>query len=380
MSEQDPPLLPRPNPVFLTRLALEAFRNHAMTEAVPGTAPMVVLTGANGAGKTNILEAISLFAVGRGLRGVPPSRMAAAHGPGHFQLKADILSDPGLPAVELWVRTQAKQPDRRILRVNGVQAALSTLSDWASILWLTPAMDRLFQEPASSRRRFLDRFALALFPGHAGHATRYEAAMRARNRLLTDERPPDPAWLSTLEAEMATHGAALTDARRETVAALQEMLVQAASADFPRATISLVDGMGEDGAGQDFARMLREGRRRDAAAGRTLVGPHRADLEVLHTEKAMPAALASTGEQKALLIGILLAHAALVAGRTGRTPLLLLDEVVAHLDPDRQQALFGRLTELGGQSWMTGTEARLFAGLDAAFYQVAAGTVTSSGR
>ncbi len=374
-------------PVHLLGLSLAGFRNHAATRLAPGTAPFVVLTGPNGAGKTNILEAVSLLSVGRGLRGATLAQMApsggtsgmaasggtsqmAAAGSGGFAVQAELAPDPGLPPVLLRSFTLADAPERRQLRVNGAAAPLSALSDWCSVLWLTPAMDRLFAAPASDRRRFLDRLVLALQPDHAGHATRYEAAMRARTRLLTADRPADPAWLDALEAQMAEHGSALAEARATTVGALGERLSGGAEGPFPQPSLALVQG-GAD----DLASVLRAGRAADRAAGRATAGPHRADLLVTHAEKSMPAGQASTGEQKALLIAILLAHAALVATRAGRTPLLLLDEAAAHLDQGRRRALFDRLASLGGQARLTGTEAALFEGLDAARYEVADGQV-----
>jgi DNA replication and repair protein RecF len=226
-------------------------------------------------------------------------------------------------------------------------------------------VDRLFVVPASERRRFLDRLTLALNPGHAVHSNRYEAAMRARNRLLAEasegSRPADPEWLSALEAQMAEHGDAIDLARRETVAALGERLADQPEGPFARAGLALE---GWTGTGDTLAADLASGRRRDTAAGRTLAGPHRTDLAVTHLGKNQPAALCSTGEQKALLLGLILAHADLVADRTGRPPILLLDEVAAHLDPARRAALFDRLAGTG-QVWMTGTEEALFEGLGA---------------
>jgi DNA replication and repair protein RecF len=357
-------------PVHLLALELNAFRNHRASRMAPGAQPFVLLTGANGAGKTNVLEAVSLLAVGRGLRGNALSQMASVRGDGGFAVQAELLPDPGLPPIRLLTSTRAEAPERRQLKINGANAALSVLSDWSSQLWLTPAMDRLFSDAASARRRFLDRLVLALSPGHAGHATRYEAAMRARTRLLTAETPADPAWLSALEAQMAEHGEALADARARTVEALEGVLAATADAAFPRPSILLSDA-GQEG----LAARLRAARAADRAAGRATVGPHRQDLVVTHAEKAMPAAHASTGEQKALLVSILLAHAALVSERTGRVPLLLLDEAVAHLDPDRRRALFARLAALGGQAWLSGTDAALFEGLDAARFEVRDGMI-----
>jgi DNA replication and repair protein RecF len=308
---------------------------------------LIVLTGENGAGKTNVLEAVSLLSPGRGLRGVALSDIARRDGGGGFAVAAR------LDDIEIGTGTLASAPERRQVRINGAAASATSLAEWLSILWLTPAMDRLFQEGASGRRRFLDRLVLALVPGHAVHAARYEAAMRARNKLLAEERP-DPDWLTALEARMAEHGAALAAARRTAVEALVARLAGAPEGPFARAGLTL------EGGGEDLSFALAAGRARDAAAGRTLAGPHRTDLIVTHLGKGQPAALCSTGEQKALLLGIVLAHADLVAEAAGRRPILLLDEVAAHLDPRRRAALFERLEASGGQVWMTGTEASLF--------------------
>ncbi|UIJ45285.1 DNA replication/repair protein RecF [Sphingomonas cannabina] len=340
---------------MLSRLVLTDFRNHAAATLAPGPG-FVVLTGDNGAGKTNVLEAVSLLAPGRGLRRAPLSEMARQGGAGGFGVAATLAG-----GIEIGTGTQPSAPERRIVRINGAPAAATALAEWVSVLWLTPAMDRLFVEPASERRRFLDRLTLALAPAHAHHAARYDAAMRARNRLLAEEAPADPDWLAALEAAMAEHGAAIDAARRTTVLRLNERLAEAPGG-FARAGLAI-----EGEAADDLAAALRESRRRDAAAGRTLVGPHRQDLAVTHLDKpapsgvegGQPAALCSTGEQKALLFGIVLAHAGLVAEATARPPVLLLDEVAAHLDPGRRAALFAALAGIG-QVWMTGTEAGLF--------------------
>ena len=334
---------------MLSRLVLTDFRNHEDAVIAPGDG-FVVLTGDNGAGKTNVLEAVSLLAPGRGLRRAALGEMARQGGSGGFSVAAR-RSD----GVEIATGTQSTAPERRIVRVQGTGIAATALSDWLTILWLTPAMDRLFVEPAGERRRFLDRLTLALAPGHAVHANRYEAAMRARNRLLAEQRAPDLDWLTALEAQMAEHGAAIDAARRETVAALATALEGQSDGPFARAGLMLGGWTGSDSLADDLAL----GRRRDAAAGRTLAGPHRSDLAVMHLGKGQPAALCSTGEQKALLIGIVLAHAELVAQRTGQAPVILLDEVAAHLDPVRRAALFDRLSGMG-QVWMTGTEPALF--------------------
>lgn len=362
-----------PSRAHLEALTLLAFRNHAETRVAPGSAAFVLLTGPNGAGKTNLLEAASLLAVGRGLRGATLAQMAGGGGPGGFRVEALLVPDPGLPPVKLQTFAEPAAPERRQLRVNGAASPLSALSDWGAVLWLTPAMDRLFADAASARRRFLDRLVQALNPGHAGHATRYEAAMRARTRLLTTESPADPAWLSGLEAQMAEHGTALAKARVTTLEALGATLQAIPDGPFPRPALALEEAPQAGPAA--LAQAFRASRSADRAAGRATFGPHRTDLAVTHADKAMPAALASTGEQKALLVAILLAHAALVAARAGRTPLLLLDEAVAHLDPDRRRALFDRLAALGGQAWLTGTDEALFAGLEAARYRIEEGRV-----
>jgi DNA replication and repair protein RecF len=339
--------------VVISRLSLSDFRSYSDAVIAPGPG-LVVLTGENGAGKTNLLEAVSLLSPGRGLRGASLAEMARRGGPGGFAVAAR------LPEVEIGTGIVAAAPERRQVRVNGAAASATSLSEWLSVLWLTPAMDRLFQEGAGGRRRFLDRLVLALDPGHAVHSARYEAAMRARNKLLAEAGPPDEAWLAALEARMEEHGAAIAEARGTAVKTLEEGLARAPDGPFARARLEL------EGGERASAQVLRSGRARDAAAGRTLAGPHRADLAVLHAGKDQPASLCSTGEQKALLLSIVLAHAELVADRAGRRPVLLLDEVAAHLDPRRRAALFERLGSGGGQVWLTGTEASLFEGIGAA--------------
>jgi DNA replication and repair protein RecF len=364
-----------PAPSHVELLHLSGFRNHRETHLEPGRAPIVLLTGANGAGKTNILEALSLLSVGRGLRNAPLSAMAAKDGEGGFAVAARVSTDPGLPPLLVRTGTLAARPERRRLSINGAAAPLAELGAWLSVLWVTPAMDRLFADTASARRRFLDRLALALTPGHARHAGRYEAAMRARNRLLAADVPPDPDWLAALEAEMAEHGAAVRTARAETVALLGQYLDGLAAGPFPQPRLALA---GDAVAG--LAARLAASRAADRAAGRATSGPHRDDLVVVHADKDMPAALASTGEQKALLLAIVLAHAGLVAERTGRVPLLLLDEAAAHLDAERRAALLERLLSLGGQSWLSGTDAGLFAatGGTMARYDIADGNAGTS--
>lgn len=334
------------------RLSLTDFRSYASMALEPGTG-FVLLFGENGTGKTNLLEAVSMLTPGRGLRGSPLSGMARNNGSGAWAVAAR------LPGLDLGTGTQPSVPERRQVRINGAPAAVNSLSEWLSVLWLTPAMDRLFSGSTSDRRRFLDRLVLALEPGHAHHATRYDAAMRARNKLLGEDKW-DESWLLSLELAMSDHGREIAAARARTVAALDAMLAHSPDDNFARAEIRL-----EGWQSEELASVLRANRSRDASAGRTCQGPHRQDLIVLHRGKQMPAAQSSTGEQKALLLGLVLAHADLVSKQRGSSPILLLDEVAAHLDPGRREALFARL-EGRGQVWMTATEEALFEGITTA--------------
>ena len=352
----------------VARLSLSDFRNHrdALIEAGGG---FVLLSGPNGAGKTNVLEAVSLLTPGRGLRQVPIADMARSGGPGGFAVAARLED-----GTEIGTGTAAAAPDRRQVRINGAPAAVNSLGERLAVLWLTPAMDRLFTESAGGRRRFLDRLTLALEPGHAHHAARYEAAMRSRNKLLGENLEADPNWLAALEAQMGEHGLAVGEARARTVDALAGAIATLADDDFPRASLAL-DGW-EAG---DLAALLRSNRGRDASAGRSTEGPHKQDLTVTHVAKDQPASRSSTGEQKALLLGLVLAHAELVADRRGAPPVLLLDEVAAHLDPGRRAALFARI-EGRGQVWMTATEAALFDGIGAraSRFHVESGTISAA--
>jgi len=349
--------------VPVSRLTLTDFRSYASALIEPGPG-FVLLFGENGAGKTNLLEAVSMLAPGRGLRGAALSDMARRGGD-HAWAVAARLGD-----VDLGTGTAPAAPERRQVRVNGAAAAVNSLGEWLSVLWLTPAMDRLFTGSAGERRRFLDRLVLALEPGHAHHATRYDAAMRARNKLLAEDGW-DEAWLASLELAMADHGAAIAEARQRTVALLDTRLGDAPEDEFPRAAIRL-----EGWEAADLGAALGANRSRDAAAGRATEGPHRHELAVLHRAKQMPAGQSSTGEQKALLLGLVLAHAELVTERRGDPPILLLDEVAAHLDPKRRASLFARL-EGRGQVWMTATEPALFDGIgDASRFLVEPGQIT----
>ncbi|MCH7628362.1 MAG: DNA replication/repair protein RecF [Proteobacteria bacterium] len=356
----------------LTRLTLRDFRNHAATR-LEETRAFNVLVGENGAGKTNVLEAISLLAPGKGLRRATAAEMAGRDGDGSFAVAAEMEQGD----IALATATTAAATNSRTVRINGAAGPATRLADWLSITWLTPAMDRLFAESPGDRRRFLDRLVLALRPDHARTATRYETALRERNRLLADLAEPDPAWLDALETQLAETGTALAEARRTLVADLARVIATQPEAPFARPSLAYASETPADP--EALRRLLRESRRRDRAAGRTLIGPHRDDLAVMLAAKHAPAADCSTGEQKAMLIAIVLAHAALTAASTGgeRPRLLLLDEIAAHLDPLRRAALYDRLAASGAQVWMTGTELAPFAEIsgEAALWQVADGRV-----
>ncbi len=351
----------------VTRLTLTDFRSYA-SATVAAAAGMVVVTGENGAGKTNLLDAISLLGPGRGLRGAALGEAARSGGMGGWSVSAVLATDGS--DVTLGTGVAASAPERRLTRINGAGASTAALGEWLSLVWLTPAMDRLFADTPGARRRFLDRLVLALDPGHARETARYDAAMRARTRLLTADAPADPYWVAALEAAMAEHGARVAAARAETVAALSERLAATTDTVFARPLLALSGDVPND-----LGPRLAVSRATDATAGRALIGPHRSDLIVTHAAKGEPAARGSTGEQKALLIAIVLAHAGLVAARTGRPPILLLDEIAAHLDVRRRDALFERLAATGSQVWMTGTDPGLFAGVAATRITVADGVI-----
>jgi DNA replication and repair protein RecF len=372
--------------VEISRLRLENFRNYArLSLALDGR--HVVLTGENGAGKTNLLEAVSFLSPGRGLRRAAYGEAVRSDASGAFTVFAALDGMAG-PAEIGTAAGEPGEPATRRLRVNGANVRTTeALSDHLRVLWLTPAMDGLFTGPAGERRRFLDRMVLSLDPLHGRRTVDYERAMRGRNRLLA-EGGADPAWLEGLEVQMAELGIAMALARRDAVRLLAGVIDRTQEGDgpFPRADIALAGFLDEapETAATDmeaqFQAMLRDGRRRDAAAGRAIEGPHRVDLTVRHRAKAMPAEYCSTGEQKALLVGLVLAHARLVAEMTGHAPVLLLDEIAAHLDAGRRAALFDLVDGLGGQAFMTGTDASMFAALGnrAQFFTVREGAVTET--
>lgn len=352
----------------IIRLALTDFRSFTQA-VVPSDAQLVVLVGPNGIGKTNILEAVSLLGPGRGLRSATRAELERHGTSSGWAIAAQLMTAGG--PVRIGVGTTASARERRQFRLDGAPAAAADLAAQLIPLWLTPAQDRLFAEGASERRRFLDRLALALYPDHAGHVARYEAAMRERMALL-ETSAPDPRWLAAVEQTAAEQGVAVAAARCDLVAALQAGIDARAASAFPKAQLSLTGwaeqalaaGMPALEAEEALKDQLAHARAGDAASGRAEAGVHRTDLEAIHLAKAMPAGLCSTGEQKALLIGLLLAQAQLIARRTGRPPVLLLDEIAAHLDAERRLALFAELTALGGQCWMTGTDDAAFQALD----------------
>jgi DNA replication and repair protein RecF len=353
----------------ISRLALTDFRSYAGADVALDGRP-VVITGANGAGKTNFLEALSLIGPGRGLRGARLEELPRIGGPGGWAVFARFFDGPN--EWRFGVGADPKNSRRRVCRIDEAPAlGPSAFAAHFRCLWLTPAMDRLFMDGAAERRRFLDRMTLAHDAAHAGGAAAYEQAMRQRQRLL-DEGGGDRAWLDALERQMAQSGVAIAAARRQTVMRLAAFDVAAETSVFPAATLE-IDGVLENAlAEQDavdaeaaFRSQLGARRRLDAEAGRALAGPHRSDLLVAHRDKGQPARLCSTGEQKALLIGLVLSNARALANRPGGAPLiLLLDEVAAHLDADRRAALLSILGALGFQTFMTGTDRALFQAWD----------------
>jgi DNA replication and repair protein RecF len=384
----------------VTRLTLTRFRCYEGARLNADTRP-VVLTGPNGAGKTNLLEAVSFLSPGRGLRraklaDVERIGAPAEAGQGSVQevgwaVAARVETPFGPVDIGTGRDVTSEGPsERRLVRIDGhpVRGQIA-LAEHVALTWLTPQMDRLFIEGAGGRRRFLDRLVFGFDPAHAGRLSRYEHALRERGRLLRDGCRDD-AWLSALEDEMATSGVAVAAARRDMVARLQQACEQAVG-PFPRADLA-VTGTVEDwldeqpalAAEDDLRRRLADSRRFDGHGSTSssgeggTVGPHRSDLSVRHRTKNMPAEVCSTGEQKALLIAIILANARLMAAERGQPPLILLDEVAAHLDAERRTALFGEILDLGAQAWLTGTDSAVFAELgDAAnFFRVEDAHVT----
>jgi DNA replication and repair protein RecF len=372
--------------LFVERLSLTGFRNYPSAVIAPGDSS-VVLVGPNGAGKTNLLEAVSLLVPGRGLRRAPYADMARMGGDGGWAVAARVHTRHG--TVDIGTGQQPPQPGARpstgrLVRIDGEQQGGSgVLAEYLEAVWLTPAMDGLFTGPASDRRRFLDRLVLCFDPGFRALASRFERATQSRNRLLADG-VRDASQLRGVELVMAEAGTAVAAARFSTIARLSAVIesrrARSDQSPFPWSQVringTLEDELADKAAvdvEDAYAVRLAASRERDRAAGRTLEGPHRSDLTVHHGPKQMPARLSSTGEQKALLIGLVLAEAELIAGRhAGAGPLLLFDEITAHLDEHRRAALFDEVRRLGGQAWMTGTDLEAFSALraHAAFFEV----------
>ncbi len=365
---------PAVRPSHVARLTLTDFRSYSRLrlDAAPG---VVVLTGPNGAGKTNLLEALSFLAPGRGLRRTrltdAARRGAVEEGDARTWAVAARIETADGP-VDLGTGLEAKDGgrERRVVHIDGAAVkSQAVLADYVSVQWLTPQMDRLFQEGPSARRRFLDRLVFGFDPAHAGRVSAYNHAMRERSKLLASRRR-EPEWLTALEDTMAAKGVAVAAARSELAARLGDFCATAPGS-FPRAGIEVcgaVESWLDDGpalvAEDKLRAALARSREKDGETGGAAAGPHKSDMKVHHLEKGREAEICSTGEQKALLISLVLASARMQAQDRGAPPLLLLDEVTAHLDGERREALFGEIEELGAQAWMTGTDAALFAPLN----------------
>ncbi|HET9718010.1 MAG TPA: DNA replication/repair protein RecF [Pseudolabrys sp.] len=355
--------------VFIRRLTLANFRSYHSAQLVLDAPGPVVLTGANGVGKTNLLEAISLLAPGRGLRRAAVEEFAFSEGDGGWAISAEIEGMLGLVTLGTGVDppSAGEALSSRKCRVDRESvSSAAAFADHLRVVWITPAMDPLFNGPASERRRFLDRLVLSIDAKHSGRVTALERSLRSRNRLLQDS-PFDVHWLDAVEHETAELAVAVAAARSETIKRLSASLSATSSAEFPQAEVALqgwMEQLLENHSATEiedrYRVLLQDARERDAAAGRTLEGPHLSDLVVKHVAKNIPAAECSTGEQKALLIRLVLAHADLISDMTGFAPLLLLDEVIAHLDPLRRAALYDALSSLGSQVWMSGADPAAF--------------------
>ncbi|MEM1266798.1 MAG: DNA replication/repair protein RecF [Pseudomonadota bacterium] len=351
-------------PLALTRLRLSHFRSHKSADLTPGPGA-VAMFGPNGAGKTNLLEAVSLLSPGRGLRRATAEEIIRRPEALGWVVRADLSTPTGAHEIEL--RAEPDQPRKTL--IDGKPAAQTDLARRLRVLWLTPTMDRLWLEGATERRRFLDRIAMSFAPEHADAALAYEKAMRERNRLLKD-RISDDGWFRSLETQLAQHGQSIKRGREAAVIRLTKAQAAAQTA-FPTAALTIEDQDTPEGEEAHLDALAR-GRARDFAAGRTLTGPHRSDLIAAFAAKGTPARQSSTGEQKALLISLILANARALAEDLRAPPILLLDEVAAHLDSDRRAALYDEVAALGAQTWMTGTGRDLFSdlGSDAVRYAV----------
>ncbi|QUJ76227.1 DNA replication/repair protein RecF [Sulfitobacter albidus] len=340
--------------LYLSQLTLSHYRSHKRAVMDVDARP-VAITGNNGAGKTNVLEALSLLSPGRGLRRASAEDMTRRPEALGWKITAILHGPTGVHEIEI----VSEKGAARQTRIDGKPAPQTALGRIARVLWLIPSMDRLWIEGAEGRRRFLDRMTLSFLPDHADLSLTYEKAMRERNRLLKD-MVREPSWYTALEARMAEAGAAIHHNRLMALSALEEAQ-EAAQTAFPTATLTLECDMPEDT--EALRAALADNRMRDLSAGRTLIGPHRADLHGVYAAKGVAARDCSTGEQKALLVSLILANARALAADFGAPPLLLLDEVAAHLDAGRRAALYDEIAALGAQAWMTGTEDGLFEAL-----------------
>ena len=368
----------------VTRLILQDFRSYAALDLRVGRG-LVALVGENGAGKTNLIEALSLFSAGRGLRRADLGDMAR-RGADRFAVSVTLDGPEGEHRLGVGLEPGEGGRAVRRCRIDGADASsAASFSEFIRLVWLTPDLDGLFRGPAGDRRRFLDRLVLAIDSRHGARVNALERALRSRNRLLEDPHG-NRAWLDAVERELAELAVAVASARRETAERLDAQLLATRddASPFPFARLALVGDLDElvaslpaVDAEDRYRQMLSDNRPRDAAAGRTLLGPQATDLAVRHGPKDLPAEICSTGEQKALLLGLVLGHARLVRAMSGIAPLMLLDEVAAHLDPRRRDALYDALETLGGQVWMTGADPALFAGLGtrADLFQVSPGEV-----
>jgi DNA replication and repair protein RecF len=370
----------------IRRLTLTNFRSYHAASLDLTNAGAVVLTGSNGAGKTNLIEAISFLAPGRGLRRAALEDAAFSEGDGGWAVAAEIEGMLGLATLGTGIDPPAGEDasvSRRCRIDRESVGSASAFADHLRVIWLVPAMDQLFNGPASERRRFLDRLVLAVDAQHSSRVSALERSLSSRNRLLENPQS-DPRWLDSIEHETAEVAVSVAAARAETVARLSAELAVGIASPFPAAEIAiegLIENLLPDHTAAEvedrYRNVLRDNRARDTAAGRTLQGAHLSDLVVRYAAKGVAAADASTGEQKAMLIRLVLAHAGLIKGMTGAAPLLLLDEVVAHLDPQRRAALYDELSSLGAQVWMTGADPALFddIALRAQMFEVRAGTI-----
>lgn len=377
---------------WVRRLALANFRSYHAAQIAIDRAGPVVLMGANGAGKTNLIEAVSLLAPGRGLRRATLEEMAFSEGDGGWAVSAEVEGMLGLATLGTGIDPPAGEESsaHRKYRVDREPVtSAAAFSDHLRVVWLVPAMDRLFNGPASERRRFLDRLVLAIDAAHSARVAALERSLRSRNRLLEDPHS-DPHWLDAIEHETAEVAVAVAAARSETVARLGTALAseRAIAAEFPLAELALagwIEQLLPSASATEiedrYRALLKENRARDAAAGRTLEGPHLSDLQVSYAAKQIAAADASTGEQKALLIRLVLGHATLIKQMTGAAPVLLLDEVIAHLDPKRRASLYDALADLDAQVWMTGADPAAFGDIlnRAQAFEVRNGTVAGAG-